>query len=110
MKYHSKIVEKLRARTVKNFMDIFVLEQLKVEPLSGYDVIGLIHNKFKVLVSSGTIYSMLYSLERQGLIEGTEEKRKRVYNLTEKGQQTMDTLAKAKGEIQNCMKNLFTET
>jgi DNA-binding PadR family transcriptional regulator len=109
MEYHSKIVEKLRARIVKNFMDIFVLEQLKVESLSGYDVIGLIHKKFEVLVSSGTIYSMLYSLERQGLIEGTEEKRKRVYNLTEKGQQTMDTLSKAKGEIQNCMKNLFTE-
>jgi len=60
-------------------MDIIILAELRNEPMSGYDVISFIHNKFHLLVSSGTVYSLLYSLERNDLIKGTWDKRKRVY-------------------------------
>lgn len=50
---------------IKNFSDIFILAELRNGPLSGYDVIEYIHNKFRILVSSGTVYSILYSLERR---------------------------------------------
>jgi len=73
-------------RIVKNFMDVLVMVELRDNPLSGYDVISLIHKKFNLLVSSGTVYSLLYSLERDGLIEGKLNDRKRVYVLTEKGE------------------------
>jgi DNA-binding PadR family transcriptional regulator len=67
-------------------MDIIILAELRAGPLSGYDIISFIHGRFHLLVSSGTVYSLLYSLERNGLIEGTWNERKRVYKLTNKGE------------------------
>ena len=102
----SKILEKLRRRAVQNFMDILILTEINKDSLSGYDVMGLIHQKFNILVSSGTVYSLLYSLEREGLIKGVWNQRKRVYSLTEKGEQNMKVITKANREIQNCLKNI----
>jgi len=79
-------------------MDIIILAELRNGPISGYDVISFIHNKFHLLVSLGTVYSLLYSLERNGLIEGTWNERKRVYKLTEKGKKT---ILNANDKIQN---------
>lgn len=102
------MAERLRRRVIKNFMDILVLTELKKRTMSGYDVIGLIHKKFDVLMSSGTIYSLLYSLERQGLIKGVANQGKRVYELTEKGKQEIGIVTKANEEIQNFLRNIST--
>jgi DNA-binding PadR family transcriptional regulator len=110
MMQSSKILKNLRKRTIKNFMDIFILGQLKENPLSGYDIIGLVHKRFDVLMSSGTIYALLYSMERDGLIKGIHEQRKRVYELTEKGEKAIQVLGQANGEIQNCLKNMLTSS
>lgn len=104
----SKIVENLRRRTIKTFMDMLILTELQEEPLSGYDVISIIHKKFDVLVSSGTVYSMLYSLEREGFVTATVDDRKRVYTLTEKGEQTLETVRLANGEINGLVHNLIS--
>jgi DNA-binding PadR family transcriptional regulator len=63
------MAEKLRRKTLKSFLDILILEELRKSSLSGYDIIDLIHKKFGILVSSGTVYSLLYSMERDGLIK-----------------------------------------
>jgi DNA-binding PadR family transcriptional regulator len=103
----SSILKDLRKRTIKNFLDIFILGQLQENPLSGYDIIGIVHSRFDVLVSSGTIYALLYSLERDGLIKGVQDQRKRVYELTEKGEEAIQVLVQANGEIQNCLKSML---
>jgi len=87
-------------------MDVLVLTEIKKGSLSGYDVIGLIHKRFGVLVSSGTVYSLLYSLERDGLINGVWNQRKRVYVLTENGERNIEAITKANDEIQNFLKNI----
>ena len=102
----SKILEKLRRRAIKNFMDILILTEIKKRSLSGYDVIAHVHKRFGILVSSGTIYSLLYSLERDGLIKGAWNQRKRVYELTEKGEKNIKLITKANNEIQNFLKNI----
>ena len=84
-KLEGQILRKMYERIIKNFMDIIIMAELRNGPLSGYDVISYIHNRFNLLVSSGTVYSLLYSLERNGLVEGVWDERKRVYKLTEKG-------------------------
>jgi len=66
-----KVLKKMHGRIIKNFRGIMILAELKTGPLSGYDVISLVQNRFHLLVSSGIVYSLLYSLERNGLIEGT---------------------------------------
>ena len=104
----SKIVENLRRRTIKTFMDILILAELQDKPLSGYDIISLIHRKFNVLVSSGTVYSLLYSLERKGLVTADMDQRKRVYTLTEKGEQTLEIVGRAKEEINDLVQNLIS--
>jgi DNA-binding PadR family transcriptional regulator len=100
------ILEKLRKRAIKNFMDILILTEIENSPLSGYDVIAHIHKRFGILVSSGTVYSLLYSLEREGLIKGVWNQRKRVYELTEKGEQNIKVIRKANEEIQNFLRNI----
>ena len=101
-----KTVEKLRTRVVKNFLDILVLTEMKDNPLSGYDVIGLIHKRYDILVSSGTVYSLLYSLEQEGVIRGAQNQRKRVYELTEKGEQSLGDIMRVNGDIQNLLKKI----
>jgi len=78
----SKIVENLRRRAIKTFMDMLILAELKQTPFSGYDIIGLVHKRFNVLVSSGTVYSLLYSLERKGLVTADLDNRKRPLKVT----------------------------
>lgn len=106
-KLEGKILKKMHERIIKNFMDIIILAELKNGALSGYDVISFIHNRFHLLVSSGTVYSLLYSLERNGLIEGTWNERKRVYKLTEKGQKTIETVLNANDKIKNFITSLL---
>ena len=60
----AKVLRQMHERIIKSFMDIIILAELRNGSMSGYDVISFIHNKFNLLVSSGTVYSMLYSLER----------------------------------------------
>jgi len=106
-KLEGKILKKMHERIIKNFMDIIIMTELRNGSLSGYDVISYIHNKFNLLVSSGTVYSLLYSLERNGLVEGVWDERKRVYKLTEKGEKTIDTLLSASDKIKGFMANIL---
>jgi DNA-binding PadR family transcriptional regulator len=106
-KLEGKILKKMHERIIKNFMDIIIMTELRNGSLSGYDVISYIHNKFNLLVSSGTVYSLLYSLERSGLVEGTWDERKRVYKLTEKGEKTIETLLSASDKIKGFMANIL---
>jgi DNA-binding PadR family transcriptional regulator len=106
-KLEGKILKKMHERIIKNFMDIIIMTELRNNSLSGYDVISYIHNKFNLLVSSGTVYSLLYSLERNGLVEGVWEERKRVYKLTQKGEKTIITLLGASDKIKGFMANIL---
>jgi DNA-binding PadR family transcriptional regulator len=103
----SEILRKMHRRIVRNFLDVLILLELKENPLSGYDVISFVHKRFSVLVSSGSVYSCLYYLEREGLIKGEWVQRKRVYKLTEKGNKTVKALLKMKDKILGLVVNLF---
>ena len=102
------MLEELRRRVIKNFTDILILTELrKKRSLSGYDIIGLIHKRYGTLLSSGTVYSLLYSMERDGLINGVQNSRKRVYTLTEKGEQNIKVITKANAEIQSLLRTML---
>ena len=83
------------------------MAELRSNSLSGYDVISLIHKKFNLLVSSGTVYALLYSLERDGLVAGKLIDRKRIYVLTEKGEKNISAILNANDQIQSIIVNLF---
>jgi DNA-binding PadR family transcriptional regulator len=102
-KSEARIIKKMHERVIKSFMDTIIMGELQNGPISGYDVISYIHNKFGFLASSGTVYSLLYSLERSGLVEGIWIERKRIYKLTEKGAQTIQTILNSQDKIKGFM-------
>jgi len=104
----AKVPKKIHRRLVKSFLDVLVLMELRKNVLSGYDFIGLIHKKFHMLFSSGTVYSLLYSMEREGLIKGKWSQKKRIYMLTEKGEETVKAILNANNEIESLLESLFS--
>ena len=106
-KSEARIIKKMNERVIKSFMDTIIMGELQNGPISGYDVISFIHNKFGFLASSGTVYSLLYSLERNGLIEGIWIERKRIYKLTEKGAQTIQTILSSQDKIKGFMTTIL---
>jgi len=105
----SEILEEMRERIAKSFLDVFILLKMSEEskPIGGYDVIGLVHEKFGILMSAGSAYAVLYSLERDGLIKGQLGYRKRGYTLTDKGEKKIKTILKEKAKILGLMLDLF---
>lgn len=75
--------------------------------MSGYDVISFVHNKLRLLVSSDIVYSLLYSFERNGIITGTWNERKRVYKPTEKGMKTIEIVLTANDKIKSFITNIL---
>lgn len=106
----SNAVYTLNRRMVKNFMDIIILRHLKDNhPMSGYDIIKYLHKKFHMLPCSGTVYSLLYSLERENLVEGNMNQRKRVYKLTDQGEKFLKDIYMTSGNIQALFSSIFSE-
>jgi DNA-binding PadR family transcriptional regulator len=106
-KSEARILKKMHEKVIKSFMDTIIMAELQNGPISGYDVISFIHNKFGFLVSSGTVYSLLYSLERNCLVEGAWIERKRVYKLTAKGEKTIETIINSQDKIKSFMTTIL---
>jgi DNA-binding PadR family transcriptional regulator len=106
-KTEARIIKKMHERVIKSFMDTIIMAELQNGAISGYDAITYIHTKFGFLVSSGTVYSLLYSLERNGLVEGVWIERKRVYKLTEKGARTIEAILNSQDKIRSFMATIF---
>ena len=104
----AKILEEINERIIKNFLDIVIMAELKRDSLSGYDFIAFINKRFNMLISAGTVYALLYSLERKQLIEGSGEERRRTYKLTAKGSKTIDVILKDRSKIKGFMANILT--
>lgn len=93
MRLELKVEKHLRKKVTRDFLDLIILSKLgNSELTSGYDFIGFIHEKYGALISSGTIYSRLYSLEREGFITSCFSERKRVYRITDLGKQFADAV------------------
>ena len=73
--------------------------------LGGYDLIKILHNKFRVFLSPGTIYPALSSLEEGNIIRSAQGRRKKVYKLTDKGIKMVEVLLNnySKAQKQNLL-------
>jgi DNA-binding PadR family transcriptional regulator len=101
----------LDARLIQDFMDVIILRVVKENLCtSGYELIKYLHRKFHVLISSGTVYSILYSLERNGLIEGSFDGRRRVYKLTGHGEEFFNEICTAGQRNHSVFLSIFSST
>ena len=98
--------KRLCKKAVQSFIDVLILAELKKETLGGYDLLSLINQKYRVVISPATVYAALYSLERKGLIKGAANGRARTYELTKKGYMNQQFLARANEELENFITNI----
>ncbi len=87
----------IETRVVKSFLDILILIEMKKQSnrcLSGYDVTSFVNSRFGGILSPGTVYATLYSMEKKGLIKGEADGRKTVYKLTERGNEVVTEMMK----------------
>ena len=103
----TEIVNKIHERFLKEFMDILIILKMKEGEVSGYDVLTYFHRKFGFLVSAGTVYSILYSMERDGLIKARQEERRRVYSLTIKGEENVRAIYQSTDILENSFTKLL---
>jgi len=103
------VIMEMRERIVRAFLDLIVLMKLSegCERLGGYDFIKLVTEEFDVMLSAGSIYAALYSMERNGLIQASSNRRKRVYVLTDKGEATVKTISEEKTKVLYLFGSLF---
>lgn len=79
-------------RFVKNELENIVLSLILKEPMCGTDIIKTIHKNFNVLLSPGTIYPLLHSLEKKGLLKCEYEVRTKTYKPVKEAEQKIRTL------------------
>ncbi|MBN1168050.1 MAG: response regulator [Methanospirillaceae archaeon] len=70
---------------VKKSLEPVVLSLL-TRPLSGYDIVHEIHNRYRVLVPQARIYTLLYQLEQDGYLTMKMSGKSKRYSPTEEGQ------------------------
>ncbi len=97
-------------RFLKEFMDVLIMVKMREGETSGYDVLNYFHQKFDFLVSPGTVYSVLYSMERDGLITARGVDRKRIYALTPKGETTIKAIRDSSDVLESLLMNLLKGT
>lgn len=103
------VVNAVYERFLKEFMDILIMVKMKQGEASGYDILTYFHEKFDFLVSPGTVYSVLYSMERNGLIKARGVDRKRIYALTSKGEATIKAISDSSEVLESFLTRLLKE-
>jgi DNA-binding PadR family transcriptional regulator len=108
MSMESETLSEMRASLIKHFLDVVISKELrKSGSMSGYDIIRHIHGTHDIPISPGTVYSLLYSLERRKIVDGKWSDRKRVYSLTKKGEKAIDEILHSKEELLKLVELLF---
>jgi DNA-binding PadR family transcriptional regulator len=98
------------SRLILDFMDVIILRLLRESICnSGYEMIRYFQRNYHLLVSSGTLYSMLYSLERRDLIDGNFDGRRRTYGLTKKGENFFKEICEAGQRNQSLFTSIFSK-
>ena len=87
------IPKKILDKLVKDNLRVSILSLLSKRELSGYDMIGELDRRFRIRLSPGTIYPLLYSLQEAGLIEvktNPGNAKRKNYGPTEKGKRLIE--------------------
>lgn len=95
------MVRDIERRIISRFMDLLILSILDHDgsEISGYDLIKYFHSKFGLLMSAGTVYSCMHAMEREDLLKGKYNGKKRVYTLTQHGRETARIIQKGEARI-----------
>ena len=104
------MVLKHRRKMVNSLLEFLILNYLTRGELCGYDILTLLHDRFRVLLSPGQLYPAIDHLASLGLIQKEKSGRMVLLRLSTQG----DVLARAwKNEldaVQVQLSNVATRT
>jgi len=103
----NKIKKEMKQRTVRNFLDLILLAHFNDKSFSGYDSLNFIREKYGILLSSGTVYSTLYKLERKKIIQSNFFEGRRLFRVTDKGKIWLEIALEGTHEFIIIPKNRF---
>jgi DNA-binding PadR family transcriptional regulator len=101
------VVNAIYERFLKEFMDVMIMVKMREGESSGYNILNYIHEKFDLLIRPGTDNSVLYSMERDGLIKARGVDRKRIYTLTPKGEATIKAINESSAALESYFASLL---
>ncbi|MFW9897538.1 MAG: PadR family transcriptional regulator [Candidatus Thorarchaeota archaeon] len=110
------IADKFERTMKKGFVNIFALLVLNKEPSHGYQIKKLIEQRTLGFwtPTDSTIYTVLKDLRDKELIKQQETKdqddSKKVYELTEKGKETLELMLKKEREMRESMRTIIFST
>ncbi len=94
-KHQTKAMRRLVSRTTKDNLWLYVLTLLEERDYFGYEVQGSVKERFGVDMASVTAYVLLHKLQRDGIVELSEERKegrrppRKYYRITDLGRETL---------------------
>lgn len=80
------------SRTVKNNLETIILSLLQRKVMCGNDIIRSIHLEFHVLLSPGTVYPILHSLNEKGLLNYIVDGKEKLYSPVKKSEDEVNRI------------------
>ena len=99
----------IQDKVIKQFIDLIILSALRNRPMSGYDLIVFIKNKYELKVSPGKVYQHLNIMARDGLLASILTPSKREYELTDLGRKIMEVMENPEGRLVKFLLTLLLE-
>ncbi len=84
---------------MKAILKMFILKQIANEPSTGYQIMKACYEKLGYKPSAGSIYPLLKSMEKEGIISSKREGRRVIYSLSNKGRKFFDGIEKIRDEF-----------
>lgn len=103
----TEILGRVHSKIFRALLDVLILMHLRNSSKSGRDILKFVNTKYHVQLSSGTVYSVLYTLEKEDLIKSELRQQKRFFALTDKGENITRTILNSYREISNYSSYLF---
>ena len=96
-----------KKKVLLGMMDILILSWIKTVPLCGQDIMDKIKKEYGVSIGSGTMYPILFNLYGKDIVNTTRVNKKKLYHLTEKGKEIVDSLIAEYLTIQKELNSFF---
>ena len=81
-------------KLMKGLLDLIVLQFLSTQPMHGYQIITKIRKSFGVYFGPSTVYPLLNTLEKKGLVNSSwnmsSDRPRKIYSLTTNGQNMLN--------------------
>jgi len=94
--HDTKAMRRLITRTTKENLWLYVLTLLEERDYFAYELQGAIKDRYGVEIASVTAYVLFYKLQRDGLVELSEERKegrrpiRKYYRITDRGRTTLN--------------------